>query len=232
MLLRKTSGFRVESNVTMQEPLVVYGRATSSNVQALLWGLEELGLTYERLDYGEVFGGLDTPEFRALTPHGQIPVLKVGDTAIWETPAILRYLSSFHGGDAFWPSEPLARACVDMWAEWAKHSVAEAFTVPIFWQAIRTRPERRDEQLIARNVQVFEAELAKAEKPLGQNAYLCGSDLSLADIQFGHVLYRYFDAGLAQEDLPAIRAYFERLCARPAYQRTVMVSYDTLRDTF
>ena len=33
--------------------LTVYGRATSSNVQALLWGMEELGLSYERLDYGE-----------------------------------------------------------------------------------------------------------------------------------------------------------------------------------
>ncbi|MEM6577479.1 MAG: glutathione S-transferase family protein [Pseudomonadota bacterium] len=215
-----------------QEPLVVYGRATSSNVQALLWGLEELGLPYERLDFGEVYGGLDMPEFRALTPHGQIPVLKVGDTAIWETPAILRYLATAHGDDSFWPSDPFERARVDMWAEWAKHSIAEAFTVPVFWNAVRTCRENRDEALIARNLSAFEAELAKAERCLSQHAYLCGASLSLADVQFGHVLFRYYDAGLAQADLTLVRSYYQRLSARPAYQRSVMVSYAALRDTF
>ena len=44
----------------------VYGRATSSNAQSLLWGMEELGLDYERLDFGGEFGGLDTADFRKL----------------------------------------------------------------------------------------------------------------------------------------------------------------------
>ena len=215
-----------------QASLVVYGRATSSNVQAVLWALEELQLTYERLDYGEVFGGLETAAFRKLTPHGQIPVLTVGDTALWETPAILRYLAARYGDDSFWPDDPLARARIDMWAEWAKHSVAEAFTVPVFWTAVRTRPERRDTDLIARNIAAFEAELAKAEDPLSQHHYICGTALTLADIQFGHVLYRYYDTGLAQANLPFLQSYYGRLCERQAYQRTVMVSYAALRDTF
>ena len=73
--------------------LTVYGRATSSNVQALLWGLEELGPTYRRLDYGETYGGLDTPAFLKMNPHGKVPVLQVGDNALFETAAILRYLA-------------------------------------------------------------------------------------------------------------------------------------------
>ena len=36
--------------------LTVYGRATSSNTQLVVWALGELGLAYERLDYGGVFG--------------------------------------------------------------------------------------------------------------------------------------------------------------------------------
>lgn len=218
--------------MTANLPLLVYGRATSSNVQALLWGLEELALPYERLDYGEVFGGLDSPEFKALTPHGKIPVLKIGDTAIWETPAILRYLASANGNDDFWPRDPLARAQVDMWAEWAKHSVAEAFTGPVFWRAARTKPENRDVELIARNLAKLEAELAKAEPRLAEQAYLCGAHLTLADIQFGHALFRYFDIDIPRTDLPALRAYFDRLTKRPAYRRAVMVSYDTLLNCF
>jgi len=212
--------------------LTVYGRATSSNVQALLWGMEELGLGYTRLDYGEIHGGLDTPGFRAMNPHGLIPVLQVGDTALFETGAILRYLATVHGADSFWPADPLARAQVDMWAEWAKYEVASAFTGPVFWRNTRTAPERRDPALIRRNLDRFEAALALAEPRLAETAYLCGDTLTLADIQFGHVLYRYFDTDLDRLDLPALAAYYARLAERPAYQKTVMVSYDILKDTF
>ena len=212
--------------------LTVYGRSTSSNVQALLWGLEELGLSYERLDYGEVHGGLDTPAFAALNPHRKIPVLTVGSTPLFETAAILRYLASAHAAGEFWPADPLARAQVDMWAEWAKHDVAEAFTGPVFWQSTRTAPERRDPALIARNLDAFEAQLAIAEPRLARHDFLCGDAFTLADIQFGHVLYRYFDTDLARRALPALAAYYARLTTRPAYVRTVMVSYESLKDTF
>ncbi|MEP1537135.1 MAG: glutathione S-transferase family protein [Paracoccaceae bacterium] len=211
---------------------VVYGRATSSNVQALLWGMQELGLTYDRLDYGETFGGLESAEFAAMTPHGQIPVLKVDETTIWETPAILRFLAAEHGDDRFWPSDARKRAHVDMWAEWAKHSVAAAFTGPVFWRTARTRPDNQDAALIATNIATLETELAKANRVLAQQPFLCGSDLTLADIQLGHVLHRYFDIDIERAELPHLRAYADQLARRPAYQRTVMVSYDTLRNSF
>ena len=41
--------------------ITVYGRATSSNVQAVMWGIAELGLAHQRLDYGHVHGGFSTP---------------------------------------------------------------------------------------------------------------------------------------------------------------------------
>lgn len=210
----------------------VYGRATSSNVQCLLWGLEELGLDYERLDYGGEFGGLDTAEFRKLNPHGRIPVLQIGDQALFESAAILRYLAARHGSESFWPSDSVGRAKVDMWAEWAKWSVADNFTVPVFWLNTRTAPERRDPARIRANLARLEAELEKAEPILRQSAYLCGEELSLADIHFGHILYRYFYTDLDRRDLPELGSYYARLCARPAFVKTVMVSYDSLRNTF
>ncbi|UYV38994.1 glutathione S-transferase family protein [Rhodobacteraceae bacterium D3-12] len=212
--------------------MTVYGRATSSNVQALLWGMEELGLSYERLDYGEVYGGLDSAEFRAMTPHGCIPVLTIGDVALFETGAILRHLAGEHGDEAFWPSEPLKRAQVDMWAEWAKYEVAARFTGPVFWRHTRTAPERRNSALVTRNLVTLESELEKADARLQAARFLCGDALTLADIQLGHVLYRYFDIDIARRDFPALRTYYDGLSARPAYQRTIMVSYDALRDTF
>src|SRR5690606_32004944 len=45
--------------------LTVYGRATSSNTQLVMWAIGELGLPCERLDYGGVFGRTRTPEYLA-----------------------------------------------------------------------------------------------------------------------------------------------------------------------
>ena len=82
--------------------ITVWGRATSSNVQAVMWCLAELGLEPVRHDAGHVHGGLDTPDFLAMNPNGTIPVLRDGaGDAIWETGAILRYLAARYGDAHF-----------------------------------------------------------------------------------------------------------------------------------
>jgi len=212
--------------------LTLYGRATSSNVQAVMWALAELGLSYDRIDLGENFGGLDTPEFRAMNPHGQIPVLVHGTApAVFESGAILRYLGAVFGRAAFWPADPVARAQVDMWAEWAKIDIANRFTGPVFWRVVRTPAARHDGAAIRAAVDRLERELATADAMLAQRAFLAGPDLTLADIPLGHVLYRYFDIDIQRRALPNLRAYYQRLAGREAYRDTVMTSYDMLRDT-
>lgn len=210
--------------------LTVWGRNTSSNVQALMWCIGELGLPYTRHDAGHRFGGTDTPEFRAMNPNGTVPVLRDGDgPPIWETGAILRYLATRYARDRFWPTEPAARAQVDKWAEWTKINVTLRFTAPIFWRVVRTAPKDRDEAAIAAALGALRPFLDIAEGQLSRHAFLAGDDLTLADIQFGHVLFRYFDVAIARAPLPALRRYYEALTARPAFRDHVMVSYEALR---
>ncbi len=210
--------------------ITVYGRATSSNVQAVMWCLAELGLEADRRDYGHVHGGLDTAEFRAMNPHGRIPVLVDGDgPPIWESAAIVRYLAGRYGSDPFWPEDPQARACVDMWAEWAKWSVAAAFTAPIFWAVVRTPAAERDPERLQAGLAQFEARTAVLEARLAGSEWLAGPDFTPADIWAGHVLYRYFDIDIGRPERPALERYHARLMERPAYRAHVMVSYDSLR---
>lgn len=210
--------------------LTVYGRKTSSNVQALLWCLDELQLDYERIDRGHVFGGLNTQQYRAMNPHGRVPVLVHDNTpAIFETGAILRYVASVFASAPFWPADPVARAKIDKWAEWAKISLAAEFTVPIFWKTVRTAPAKQDPAAIQFAVTAFEAQLATAEAQLADNAFLAGPEFSLADIQLGHILYRYYDIDIKRAALPNMHAYYDRLTQRRAYRERVMVSYEDLR---
>ncbi|MEE9428868.1 MAG: glutathione S-transferase family protein [Paracoccaceae bacterium] len=210
--------------------ITVYGRATSSNVQAVMWGIGELGLKYERLDYGHVHGGMDTPEFRAMSPHGVVPVMRDGDVVIWESCAILRYLAArYSDGGAFWPSDPGARAGVDMWAEWGKTSFAPYFTVPIFWARVRTSAADRDEVILAAAIADFENRLDVLEGQLEGREFVVSDDFTLADIVIGHVLFRWFDIDIPRQARPVVEVYYQRLMARTSHVAHVAISYEALR---
>ena len=210
--------------------LTVWGRKSSSNVQALMWCIGELGLAYERIDAGFKYGVNDTAEFLGMNPNGTVPVLREDDgEPLWETGAIIRYLAAQHGDEAFWPDDARRRAQIDKWAEWAKLNITLNFTGPVFWRVVRTAPALQDQQAIAAALTALGAKLDIAERQLERHRFLAGDDLTLADIQFGHVLYRYFDIDFERPEHPALWRYYERLSERPAFREHVMVSYEELR---
>jgi glutathione S-transferase len=210
--------------------LKIWGRKTSSNVQALMWAVGELDLPYQRIDAGHSFGGLDTPAFLAMNPNGTVPVVRDDDgPPLWETGAILRYLGQRYGTSSLWPTDSARRTEVDMWAEWAKINVTQSFTVPIFWRVVRTAPAQQDHKSIAEAVEKLSKIFDIADDRLSGRDYLIGDTLTLADIQFGHVLYRYYDIAITRPEHPAIRRYYEHLCTRNAFREHVMISYSDLR---
>src|ERR1700680_4852837 len=101
---------------TMSENMhrIIWGRATSSNVMKVLWGLAEMELPFKRVDVGGAFGKTDTPEYRAMNPTGLVPTLQEDTFTLWESNAILRYLARSHStGSALWPADPRTQATVD-----------------------------------------------------------------------------------------------------------------------
>lgn len=209
--------------------LTIWGRFDSSNVQALMWCVGELGLPYQRFDVGERFGGTDNAQFLAMNPNGTIPVLRDGDgPALWETGAILRYLAARYAAEPFWPAAPDARAMVDRWAEWAKLNVAMQFTGPVFWRVARTRKADHDTAAIEIGLETLSKSLIIAESQLAKHSFLACDTLTLADIQFGHILYRYYSIPIRRMTLPHLQAYYHRLSERPAFRDHVMVSYEAL----
>ena len=183
--------------------LTVWGRSSSSNVQALMWCLAELDLLVQRHNIGGRFGGTNSTQFTALNPNQTIPVLQDGTgPPIWETGAILRYLCCKYAKPPFWPTEIEHQSQVDQWAEWAKINIALSFTGPVFWRVIRTAAADHNQPAIRAAVTALEHKLAIAEAQLGRNKFLAGNSFCLADVQFGHILYRYYDIEITRKALP------------------------------
>lgn len=204
--------------------IIVHGRATSSNVQAVMWGAAELGLEVTRRDVGGRFGGTDTDAYRKMQPMGLVPVLEDGDTVMFESAAILRYLVARYGNDQLTTSPR-----DDMWAEWAKHTLCRAFTEPVFWAYYRTPQAVRDMGQVARAIAQFEAFLSISMAQRGEGLWIAGETLGLADIWTGHVLYRYLSLDIDRTVPTGLHAYYDALTARTAYQTHVMVDYSELK---
>jgi glutathione S-transferase len=203
--------------------ITVHGRATSLNVQAVMWIIAELGLEAERRDVGFGFGGNDTAAFLAMNPNGLVPVFQDEAVTMFESAAILRYLAGRYGRFPLWPEDPVARAPVDMWAEWGKTTLQPSFMRPVFLPALTGAAiEDRARAALERNLDILEGRL-------GDGPWLLGADFTLADLEVGLPLYRYHTVGLARRDRPALDAYYARRCARPAYAAHVMISDDILR---
>lgn len=208
----------------------VWGRASSSNVQCVMWCIAELDLPFERIDAGLMYGVNNTPEYLEMNPNGTVPTLIDGQgPALWESGAILRYLANTYADDPFWPTDNLQRADVDRWAEWSKVSVQMNFNAPIFWPVIRLSPDNGDEEKLNEAINAFENKLLIAQKKLSQHQFLTGDNFTLADIQFGHILYRYFELEITRAHLPGIRKYYDLLTAMPHYRTHVMIGFDELR---
>lgn len=211
------------------EPITLYGRATSCHVQLVMWTLAELSLPVRRLDYGHVHGGTDTPEYRAMNPSGLVPTLTDGDLVLWESGAILRYLGARYGDAGFWPSDPAERASLDVWAEWCKSAFGTAFLREVFHPIFRKSPSQVPPEAAERGGAAMMAPARMLSERIGNGPWIGGEVFSFADIMAGFMLYRYFTVDVPRADLPPLAAYYDRLCARPAYAEHVMIDYSGLR---
>lgn len=207
--------------------LTVYGRATSSNTQLVMWAIGELGLPCERLDYGGVFGRTRTPEYLAMNPMGLVPVLRDGPLTLFESGAILRYLAARYGKEPFYPADPARRAPLDVWAEWGKVTLAPAITT-IFLLVTRVPPSKREAAAIAEAVAKAERLLAMLGDRIRDGPWLGGEDFTYADIPAAYLLYRYFTMPVERRPHAGIEAYYARLQQRPAYATHSMVNFDSL----
>lgn len=193
----------------------VLGRVTSTNVRKVLWLAAELGLSVAREDWGLPLRDPNVPEFLALNPNAQVPVLLDGDFVLWESNAILAYLAR-RAASPLLPSEPKAQALVEQWLYWQLGELNPAWSYAV-QHLIRKNPAFSDPARIAQSIEAWTAKMDILEGQLARTGgFVTGTDFSIADIALGVSVHRWMMAGFARKSLPAVEAYYGRLKARPA----------------
>lgn len=193
--------------------LKLWGRTSSSNVRKVTWCLEELELPFQRIDAGREFGVVDTPEYRALNPNGLVPCIEDDGVVLWESNVILRYLWARYGQKL--PVAEQARA--ERWMDWTLGTLIPAY-VPLFVNLVFKPEAERDLAVVAEAVAKTNALLAIVDAELSKQPYLSGRQFGVGDIPLGVVAHVWHQLPVQRADLPFLRAWYERLLARPAYR--------------
>jgi glutathione S-transferase len=196
--------------------LKIWGRKTSSNVQKVMWAIGELGLPHERVDIGGPFGRNREPAYLALNPNGLIPTLEDGELVLWESNAIVRYLSARYGPGRLEPADRDTTARANQWMDWQLSVVAPAIT-PAFLGLIRTPAERRDQAAIAASRTATIAAMKIFDAGVAQRPYLAGTEFSMADIPMGIMVYRFEALVPERPRLAHMENWYERIKPRPAF---------------
>ena len=201
--------------------MILWGRASSVNVQKVLWALEDRALPYEHKIVGGIFGGNDDPEFAALTPVRRVPVLQDGDVTLWESHAILRYLARGQ-------LSPIT----DMWMEFGSTTLQPPF-IGLFWQQVRMRKAEQNKAILKKHIKALHAGLDILETGLADGrTYLAGDDFSMADIAIGSLFHRIMDLHPAILDtFPKVGEWHANIATRAGYRKWVGTPFDELRVT-
>src|SRR5919112_122130 len=204
--------------------LEIWGRKNSFNVQKVLWCCEELDVPYQRHDAGGKFGGTDQDEYLQRNPTGLVPTIADGGLTLWESNSIVRYLAASYGSGSLWPEDPAERALADKWMDFQLGTLFPAFKDALIG-LVRTLPEQRDSERIEASARKSGEALTVLDAHLRDNEYVAGSSLTMGDVALGSLVYRWLELDIDRPDLPSLQAWYGRLAERPAYQKTVMVSF-------
>lgn len=213
--------------------MIVVHHLENSRSQRVLWLLEEIGAPYEVKRYErDKKTSLAPKELLTIHPLGKSPVIDDGGAVIAETGAIVEHLIETYGGGRLAP----ARGSPDWrryryWIHAAEGSYMPPMVLTLMLGRMETAPMPFFAKPIARKLtqavrdgyldHTMAALFGYLDAELQKSAFLAGDEFSGADIMMS------FPAEAAMQRAPAalktarLKAYVEKLQARPAYKRAL-----------
>lgn len=186
--------------------MAVFGDSISGNCLKVKFVADRLGHPYDWVETSVLKGETRSPEFLAMNPAGQVPVVRFADgETLAQSNAIMLHLAE--GSDLI-PKEALERARMFQWLFWEQYSHETAIAVLRFQKFYLQKPDSEiDPNLRPRCLKA----LALMDEHLEGRVYFVGKKLSLADIAL--VAYTRFahEAGLELGQFPNVRAWVRRV---------------------
>ena len=188
------------------------------------WALEEAGIPYKTrlLELGDQ----DKPDYRALQPFGQVPILQDGDFTLFESGAIALYIGE--RSETLLPKDPVARAHATQWLIAALNSI-EPFLMNVALIDLFYANEEWAKLRRPGAVDFAKRRLTGLSKSLGDKPYLDGGRFTAGDLMMTTVLRILMHTDIVTSD-KRLAAYIDRCTARPAFKRALDAQVGDFRE--
>jgi glutathione S-transferase len=194
--------------------ITIYNFPRGGRGLRLMWQCEEMGLPYqiEKVTFPP------SAAYLALNPVGSVPFLRDGDVAINESVAIMFYLAQKYGPTPLLPAkDDPALARVLQLTVFSEATIGAMLNTLMAAHFAAPEGDKRNWSVRGQEERTQQA-LAYVEQLLGDQPYLAGGTLTLADIAIVTAL-GIRQGALGQAPSPKLAAYRDRLMERPAYRR-------------
>jgi glutathione S-transferase len=184
-----------------------------------IWLCEELGVPYRRevVSFDAKFRA--SPEWRRINPVGKVPAMIDGDLTMFESCAMVQVILDRYGNGRLEPPRGSNdHALMQQWSWFAESTLARPAGEIVNHRRVfgaNANPEALAE--MADRVRLC---LVAVDAAVAEREFIVASGFTAADINLGYSLH--LARGLVPfDDLEYARAYYDRLAARPAFQRTI-----------
>ena len=208
--------------------LVLLGANASPFVRKVRVFLAEKGLDYE-LQQVNPFAA--PAGWREISPLGKIPAFKDGDRVLNDSSVICAYLERRFSEPPLYPSEAYDYARALWFEEFADGGLIAIAGPKVFLPLVlkplfggKAEADPEDEAVAEKTLREDVAPLFDyLEREIGEKEFLVGGRLTIADVSLASPFVNLRHAGVAPERKrwPRLRAYVERLHARPAFAKLI-----------
>ena len=197
----------------------IYGRLSSANVQKINWFCDYANISVINFNYGGVHGKTQTIEFKEMNPNSRVPVLDDNNLILYESNAILRYLSKKF--NILVEENTEINAKIDQWIDWGSFTFASPCSL-LTAHKLSLPEDQRDGLIVEKAKKDILSLLEIIDSQLGKENFIVGEKFSLADIPLGIWCHRCVNLKLSFDNFPNINNWYIKLKQMNSFQNTVL----------
>ncbi len=196
--------------------LDVYLDPCTINCRKVLAGLQLVGADYNEKKMNYFNGDHKSEDYKKINPCATVPAAVDGDCTITESNAIMAYAADVKGSE-YYPKDLKQRAICNKWLLWE----ASAWFGACYTLCVQNIfMEKPDDKVMAEAVPNFHKCAAVLEHTLSKSKWVCGDQLTIADIAVASPMHISQAAKLPLEKYPGIQRWYKDIEALPAWKNT------------
>ncbi len=199
----------------------IIGPAQSTYTRVVRMVCEEKAIPYELKQSPP-----HSPDVDAIHPFGKVPVMRHGDFELCESKAIATYLDLSFPGPKLIPTDPRHAALTEQWVSLVNTKIDGTLVRTYLLNYIfpKTSDGSPDRKVIDAVVPAVKQEIELLDRAVAKGGFLAGDSFTFADINVMPILAylkNFPEAGSAIAAAKSLSAYYDRLAARPSFQKTI-----------